>query len=80
MDHAHKILRFRGALGVFLGWGGGGGQKPRDMIWGRIFREMIRVSAQKSELQAKRRSYRPKVRVTGGETSGIRTEPPRKGT
>ena len=27
-----------------------------------------------SELQAKSRSYKPKVRVTGGQTAGIRTE------
>ena len=41
---------------------------------------MIRVSAQKSELQAESRSYRPKVRVTAGETPRIRTESPKKGT
>ena len=43
-------------------------QNPRDMSQGRIFSEMIRVSAQKSELQAKSQSYRPKVRVTAWET------------
>ena len=47
-------------------------QNPREMIRGRMFREMIWVSAQKSELQAKSRSYRPKVRVTAG--SRVRTE------
>ena len=46
-------------------------QSRREMIRGRIFSEMIRVSAQKSELQAKSRSYRPKVRVTAGETPRI---------
>ena len=54
-------------------------QNPQDMIRGPIFSEMIRISAHKSELQAKSRSYRPKVRVTAGETPRIRTEPPRKG-
>ena len=41
-------------------------QNPREMIRGRIFREMIRVSAGKSELQAKSRSCRPKVGVYSG--------------
>ena len=41
-------------------------QNPREMIRGRICSEMIRISARKSELQAKSRSYRPKVRVTAG--------------
>ena len=41
---------------------------------------MIRVSGQKAELQVKSRSYRPKVRVTVGQTLRIRTEWPRKGT
>ena len=36
-------------------------QNARDMIRGRIFSEMIRVSAQKSELQAKSRSHRPEL-------------------
>ena len=36
------------------------------------------LSAQKSELQAKSRSDRPKVRVTAGETPRIRTESPKK--
>ena len=39
--------------------------------------EMIRVSAQKSELQAKSRSCTPKVRVTAEQTPRIRTESPR---
>ena len=43
-------------------------QNPREMIRRRIFREMIRVSARNSELQAKSRSHRPKVRVTVGQT------------
>ena len=47
---------------------------------GRIFSDSLRVSAQESELQAKSRSYRPKVRNTAGQTPRIRTEPPRKGT
>ena len=34
------------------------------MIRGRVFRERIRIQAQKSELQAESRSYGPKVRVT----------------
>ena len=46
-------------------------QNPRKMIRGRIFREMIRVSARKSELQAKSRSYSPKVGVTVGQTPRI---------
>ena len=49
--------------------------EPARMIWGRICSEMIRVSAQKSELQAKSRSCRPKVRITAG-----RPESPNKGT
>ena len=48
------------------------------MIRGRIFEKMIRIEAQKSELQAKSRSYRPKVRATAGQTPGIRTESLRK--
>ena len=32
-------------------------QNPREMVRGRIFSEPIRVSAQKSELQAKSWSY-----------------------
>ena len=35
-------------------------QNPREMIRGQIFREMIRVSARKSEFNC----YRPKVGVT----------------
>ena len=46
---------------------------------GRIVSEMIRIEARKSELQAKSRSYRPKVTVTARQTPGIRTESPRKG-
>ena len=34
------------------------------MSRGQTFSEMIRIRARKSELQAKSRSYRPKVRVT----------------
>ena len=44
-----------------------------------VFSEMIRVSARRSELQAKSRSYR-RVRVTAGQTPRIRIEPPRKRT
>ena len=54
-------------------------QNPREMIRGRIFTWMIRVSAQKSELRAKSRGYKPKVRVTAGQTPRMRTESPRKG-
>ena len=54
-------------------------QNPREMIRGRIFSEMIRVQTRKSELQAKSRSYRPKVRVTAGQTPTSRTESPGKG-
>ena len=50
-----------------------------EMIRVRIFSEMIRIQARKSELQAKSRIYRPKVRVTAGQTPRIRTESPRKG-
>ena len=32
-------------------------QNPREMIRGRIFREMIRIQAQKSELRAKSQRY-----------------------
>ena len=39
-------------------------QNLREMIRERICNEMIRVSAQKSELEGKSRSYKPKVRVT----------------
>ena len=53
-------------------------QNPRKMIRGRIFREMIRIRARKSELQAESRSYRPKVRDTARQTPRIRTESPRK--
>ena len=49
------------------------------MIRGRVFSEMIRIQARKSELQAESRGYGPKVRVTGGQTLRIRTELPRKG-
>ena len=44
------------------------------MIRGQVFREMILVPSKKAELQAKTQSYRPKVGVTTGETSRIRTE------
>ena len=54
-------------------------EPPRNDSGG-IFREMIRVSARKSELQAKSRSDRPKVGVTVGQTARIRTKSPRKGT
>ena len=54
-----------------LGGGGGGAhilggfknallQNPRDMTRGRLFSEMIRIQARKSELQAESRSYGPK--------------------
>ena len=55
-------------------------QNPREMIQGRIFSEMIRIQARKSELRPESRSYRPKVRVTAGHPPRIRTESPRKGT
>ena len=45
------------------------------MIWGRIFSEMIRIPARKSEVQA----YKPKIRVTAGQTHRIQTESPEKG-
>ena len=54
-------------------------QNPREMIRGRIFSEMIRIQARKSELQAESRSYGPKVRDTAGQTPRIRTESPREG-
>ena len=54
-------------------------QNPREMIRGRIFSEMIRIQARKSELRAESRSYGPKVGVTAGQTPRIRTESPRKG-
>ena len=38
------------------------------MIRGRIFSEMIRIQARKSELQAESRSYGPKVGDTAGQT------------
>ena len=52
-------------------------QKPREIIRGRIFSEMIRIQARKSELQAESRSYGPKARVTAGPTPRIRTESPK---
>ena len=54
-------------------------QNPREMIRGRIFSEMIRIQARKSELQAESRSYGPKVGDTAGQTPRIRTESPRNG-
>ena len=54
-------------------------QNPREMIRGRIFSEMIRISARKSELQAESRSYGRKIGDTAGQTPRIRTESPRKG-
>ena len=54
-------------------------QNPREMIRGRIFSEMIRIQARKSELQAESRSYGPKVGDTAGQTPRIRTESLRKG-
>ena len=48
------------------------------MIQGRIFSEMIRIRAQKSELQAESQSYGPKVGDTAGQTPRIRTESPKK--
>ena len=38
------------------------------MIWGRIFSEIIRVQAPKSELRATSRSFRPEVGITAGQT------------
>ena len=55
-------------------------QNPREMIRGRIFSEVIRIQARKSELQPESRSYRPKVRVTAGQTPKIRTKSPGNGT
>ena len=54
-------------------------QNPREMIRGRIFSEMIRIQARKSESQAESRSYGPKVGDTTRQTPRIRTESPRKG-
>ena len=54
-------------------------QNPREMIRGRIFSEMIRIEARKSELQAESRSCGPKVGDTARQTPRIRTESPRKG-
>ena len=54
-------------------------QNPREMIRGRPFSEMIRIRARKSELQGESRSYRPKVRVTAGQTGRVRTESLRQG-
>ena len=46
-------------------------QNAREMIRGRIFSEMIRIQARKSELQAESRSYGPKVGDTAGQTPRI---------
>ena len=54
-------------------------QNPWEMIRGWIFSEMIRIQARKSALQAKSRSYGPKVGDTARQTPRIRTESPRKG-
>ena len=54
-------------------------QNPPEMIRGRIFSEMIRIQARKSELQAESRSYDPKVGDTAGQTPRIWTESPREG-
>ena len=54
-------------------------QNPREMIAWRIFSEMIRSSAQKSELQAKSRSFRAEVRVTAGETPSEQNRPENQG-
>ena len=54
-------------------------QTPREMIRGRSASEMIQIQARKSELQAKSRSYGPKVIVIAWQTPRIRTESPRKG-
>ena len=53
--------------------------EPREMIRGRIFSEIIRIQARKSELQAESRSCGPKVGDTARQTPKIRTESPRKG-
>ena len=55
-------------------------QNPENMIRGRIFSEMIHIRVRKSELWPESRSYRPKARVTTGQTPRIRTESPKKGT
>ena len=57
-----------------------GGMATQEMIRGQSFGKHLQVSAQKSELQAKSRSSKPKVRVTAGETPRIRTESPEKET
>ena len=49
------------------------------MIRGQIFGEMIRIQARKSELQAKSRSYGPKVRATAGQTPESEPNHPEKG-
>ena len=54
-------------------------QNPQEMIRGRIFSEMIRIQARKSELRAESQSYGPKVGVTAGRAPRLRTESPRKG-
>ena len=68
-NEAHQLSGFKKALL----------QNPRELIRGRIFSEMIRIQARKSELRAESRSYGPKVGVTAGQTPRIRTESPRKG-
>ena len=52
------------------------------MIRGRVFSEINRIQARKSELEAKSRSYAvtdQKVGDTAGQTPRIRTESPGKG-
>ena len=53
-------------------------QNPREMIGGRIFSKLIRIRARKSELRPESRSYRPKVRVTAGETPESEPNRPEK--
>ena len=49
------------------------------MSRGRLFSEMIRIQARKSELQAKVGVTDQKVRVTAGQTPRIRADLLRKG-
>ena len=69
----------RGIFSVFLDSRRLDCRTAEKMIRGRIFSEMIRVLAQKSEIEAESRIYRPKLRVTAGKSPRARTESPRKG-
>ena len=52
---------------------------PEKWFGGEFSGKWIGFRPKKSELQAKGRNYKPKVRVTTGETPRIRNESPRKG-